>query len=140
MPGLFDPFTIKSITLRNRIGMSPMCQYSYEDGYSNDWQLMHLGARAVGGAGLVIAEATAVEPSGRITPYDVGIWDDAHIEPLKRVTSIIKSQGWGGGGGGGGRHSDRSCGKKGLCRSSVGRTTRSSHCEFRFQLVESGGP
>ncbi len=93
MPGLFDPFTIKSLTLRNRIGMSPMCQYSYEDGYSNDWQLMHLGARAVGGAGLVIAEATAVEPAGRITPYDVGIWDDAHIKPLKRVTSIIRSQG-----------------------------------------------
>lgn len=93
MPGLFDPLTIKSITLRNRIGMSPMCQYSYVDGYSNDWQLMHLGARAVGGAGLVIAEATAVEPAGRITPHDVGIWDDAHIEPLKRVTSIIRSQG-----------------------------------------------
>ncbi len=93
MAGLFDPFTIKSITLRNRIGMSPMCQYSYSDGYSNDWQLMHLGARAVGGAGLVIAEATAVEAAGRITPYDVGIWDNDHIEPLKRVTSIIKSQG-----------------------------------------------
>ena len=93
MPGLFDPLTIKSITLRNRIGMSPMCQYSYVDGYSNDWQLMHLGARAVGGAGLVIAEATAVDPAGRITPYDVGIWSDDHIEGLKRVTSIIKSQG-----------------------------------------------
>ena len=93
MLGLFEPFTLKSITLRNRIGMSPMCQYSYINGYSNDWQLMHLGARAVGGAGLVIAEATAVDPAGRITPYDVGIWDDAHIEPLKRVTSIIKSQG-----------------------------------------------
>jgi 2,4-dienoyl-CoA reductase-like NADH-dependent reductase (Old Yellow Enzyme family) len=93
VPGLFDTLTIKSITLRNRIGVSPMCQYSYEDGYSNDWQLMHLGARAVGGAGLVIAEATAVEPRGRITPYDVGIWDDDHISPLKRVTSILRSQG-----------------------------------------------
>ncbi len=93
MPGLFDTLTIKSITLRNRIGVSPMCQYSYEDGFSNDWQLMHLGARAVGGAGLVIAEATAVEARGRITPYDVGIWDDDHITPLKRVTSILRSQG-----------------------------------------------
>lgn len=93
MTGLFDPFTIKSITLRNRIGMSPMCQYSYQDGFSNDWQLMHLGARAVGGAGLVIAEATAIDPAGRITPYDVGIWDERHIEPLRRVTNIIQSQG-----------------------------------------------
>lgn len=93
MSGLFDPFSIKKITLRNRIGMSPMCQYSYEEGFSNDWQLMHLGARAVGGAGLVIAEATAVDPAGRITPYDVGIWSDDHIAPLKRVTSIIRSQG-----------------------------------------------
>ena len=93
MTGLFDPFTLKSITLRNRIGMSPMCQYSYEDGFSNDWQLMHLGARAVGGAGLVIAEATAVEAIGRISPYDVGLWSNDHIAPLKRVTSLIRSQG-----------------------------------------------
>ncbi len=93
MPGLFDPFTIKEITLRNRIGMSPMCQYSYHDGFSNDWQLMHLGARAVGGAGLIIAEATAVDPAGRITPYDVGIWSDEHIPPLQRVANIIHSQG-----------------------------------------------
>jgi len=93
MPGLFDPLTIKSITLRNRIGVSPMCQYSYEDGFSNDWQLVHLGARAAGGAGLVIAEATAVEPAGRITPYDAGLWDDDHIEPLKRVTDFVKTQG-----------------------------------------------
>ncbi len=93
MTGLFDPFTIKSITLRNRIGMSPMCQYSYQYGFSNDWQLMHFGARAVGGAGLVIADATAIDPAGRITPYDVGIWDERHIEPLRRVTNIIQSQG-----------------------------------------------
>ncbi len=93
MPTLFDPLTIRSITLRNRIGVSPMCQYSYTDGFSNDWQLVHLGARATGGAGLVIAEATAVEARGRITPYDVGIWDDAHIAPLKKVTAFIKSQG-----------------------------------------------
>ena len=93
MPHLFEPLTIKEITLRNRIGVSPMCMYSYTDGFSNDWQLLHLAARAVGGAGLVIAEATAVEPVGRISPYDVGIWSEAHVEPLRRVTSAIKAQG-----------------------------------------------
>jgi len=93
MPHLFEPLTIKDITLRNRIGVSPMCMYSYTDGFSNDWQVIHLGARAVGGAGLIIAEATAVDPVGRITPYDVGIWSDAHIEPLARVTRVIKENG-----------------------------------------------
>ncbi len=93
MPALFDPFTIKSVTLRNRIGVSPMCQYSYVDGFSNDWQLVHLGARAAGGAGLVIAEATAVEARGRITPFDVGIWSDAHVEPLQRMVHFIKGEG-----------------------------------------------
>ena len=93
MPHLFDPFTLKDITLRNRIGVSPMCQYCYTDGFSDDWQLMHLGARAAGGAGLIIAEATAVEPRGRITPFDAGIWSDAHIEPLARVARFVKSQG-----------------------------------------------
>jgi 2,4-dienoyl-CoA reductase-like NADH-dependent reductase (Old Yellow Enzyme family) len=93
MPHLFEPITIKEITLRNRIGVSPMCMYSYTDGFSNDWQVTHLGARAVGGAGLVIAEATAVDPVGRITPYDAGIWSDAHIEPLARVTRVIKENG-----------------------------------------------
>ena len=93
MTDLFTPFTIKDITLRNRIGVSPMCEYCYTDGFSNDWQLVHLGARAAGGAGLVIAEATAVEARGRITPYDVGIWSDEHIEPLARVTKFIQSQG-----------------------------------------------
>lgn len=93
MAHLFEPLTVRSITLRNRIGVSPMCMYSYKDGLSNDWQVVHLGARAVGGAGLVISEATAVEPRGRITPYDVGIWSDAHIEPLSRVTRVIKSNG-----------------------------------------------
>lgn len=93
MTTLFDSLTIRSVTLRNRIGVSPMCQYSYTDGFSNDWQLVHLGARAAGGAGLVIAEATAVEARGRITPYDAGLWDDDHIPPLKRVTDFIKSQG-----------------------------------------------
>lgn len=93
MTHLFDPLKIKDITLRNRVGVSPMCQYSYVDGFSNDWQVVHLGARAVGGAGLIIAEATAVEARGRITPFDVGIWSDEHIEPLRRVARIIKANG-----------------------------------------------
>jgi len=93
MPHLFDPITIRGITLRNRIGVSPMCMYSYSDGHSNDWQVIHLGARAVGGAGLIITEATAVEARGRITPYDVGIWSDSHVEHLIRVTQVIKENG-----------------------------------------------
>lgn len=93
MPHLFEPLTIKDITLRNRIGVSPMCMYSYQDGFSNDWQVTHLGARAAGGAGLIIAEATAIDPIGRISPYDVGIWSDAHIEPLARVPRVIKESG-----------------------------------------------
>ena len=93
MPHLFEPLTIKDIILRNRIGVSPMCMYSYTDGFSNDWQVIHLGARAVGGAGLIIAEATAIDPIGRITPYDLGIWSDAHIEPLTRVARTIKENG-----------------------------------------------
>ena len=93
MTHLFDPFTIKDVTVRNRIGVSPMCQYSYQDGFSNDWQLAHLGARAIGGAGLVIAEASAVLPEGRITPNDVGIWTDEHIEPLEKVTDFLKRNG-----------------------------------------------
>ncbi len=93
MPGLFDPYTIKSITLRNRIGVSPMCQYSSIDGVAQDWHLVHLGARASGGAGLVIAEATAVSPEGRITPGDAGLWGEQHIAPLARINRFIKSQG-----------------------------------------------
>jgi len=91
MPHLFDPTTIKGITLRNRIGVPPMCMYSYTDGLSNDWQVIHQGARAAGGAGLIISEATAVEPRGRITPYDAGIWSDEHIEPLSRVVRVVKA-------------------------------------------------
>ena len=71
---LFDPFTIRGITIRNRIGVSPMCEYSSVDGFANDWHLVHLGSRAVGGAGVVISEATAVTPDGRIPPADLGIW------------------------------------------------------------------
>jgi 2,4-dienoyl-CoA reductase-like NADH-dependent reductase (Old Yellow Enzyme family) len=93
MPGLFDPLTLKSVTLRNRIGVSPMCQYSSFDGMATDWHLVHLGSRAVGGAALVMVEATAVEPRGRISPNDMGLWSDAHVEPLARIARFIREQG-----------------------------------------------
>lgn len=93
MPHLFSPLPLRGLTLRNRIGVSPMCQYSYQDGLSNDWQVVHLGARAAGGAGLIIAEATGVEARGRITPFDIGLWNDAQIEPLKRVVDVIRANG-----------------------------------------------
>ena len=92
-PHLFDPLTVRSITLRNRIGVSPMCQYSAADGVANDWHLVHLGARAVGGAGLVIAEATAVSPEGRISPGCLGLWEEKHIAPLARITTFLKEHG-----------------------------------------------
>lgn len=90
---LFDPLIIRGITFSNRIVVSPMCQYSCEDGFASDWHLVHLGSRAVGGAALVFAEATAVEARGRISPQDLGIWKDAHIEPLARITRFIHAQG-----------------------------------------------
>lgn len=90
---LFSPLTIKSIILKNRIVVSPMCQYSSEDGFATDWHLVHLGSRAVGGAALIIQEATAVSAPGRITYGDLGIWKDEHIEKLKSITSFIKSNG-----------------------------------------------
>ncbi len=93
MPHLFDPLTLKSVTLRNRIGVSPMCQYAATAGRADEWHLVHLGARAVGGAGLVIAEATAVAPAGRITPGDLGLWDDAQVEPLARLTRFLRQHG-----------------------------------------------
>jgi len=89
---LFQPLTIRSITLKNRIVVSPMCEYSAQDGFANDWHFVHLGTRAVGGAGLVIAEATAVNPEGRITHDDLGIWKDEHIDFLSRITSFIEKQ------------------------------------------------
>ena len=92
-PHLFQPLTIKSLTLRNRIGVSPMCQYSSEDGVATDWHLAHLGARAVGGAGLIIAEATAVSAEGRITPGDAGIWADKHVGPIARINRFLKQHG-----------------------------------------------
>lgn len=93
MAHLFEPFTLRGVTLRNRIGVSPMCQYTSEDGFANDWHLVHLGSRAVGGAALVIAEATAVEARGRISPCDLGIWSDAHAEALARVAHFISAHG-----------------------------------------------
>ncbi len=86
---LFSPFELRGVTLRSRIGVSPMCQYSCEEGFANDWHLAHLGARAVGGAALVFTEATAVEARGRISPHDLGLWDDAHIGPLARVVDFM---------------------------------------------------
>src|SRR6185369_10078425 len=90
---LFTPLTLRGVTLRNRIAVSPMCQYSCEDGFASDWHLVHLGSRAVGGAALVIAEATAVEARGRISPQDLGIWKDQHVEPLARVARFVEAQG-----------------------------------------------
>lgn len=93
MPRLFDPITVKGVVFRNRIGVSPMCMYSYEDGNVTAFQTVHLGSRALGGAGLVIAEATAVEPEGRITSYDAGIWGDHQVELLSKTASAIKDGG-----------------------------------------------
>ena len=93
MSQLFQPFTLRQLKLPNRIVVSPMCQYSAKAGMANDWHLVHLGSRAVGGAGLVIVEATAVSPEGRISPDDLGIWSDEHVEPLRRITRFIETQG-----------------------------------------------
>lgn len=90
---LLSPLNLRGVVLRNRIAMAPMCQYSAEDGFANDWHLVHLGSRAVGGTALVMVEATAVSPDGRITPGDLGIWSDAHIEPLARIARFVHSQG-----------------------------------------------
>jgi 2,4-dienoyl-CoA reductase-like NADH-dependent reductase (Old Yellow Enzyme family) len=90
---LFFPFQLRSLTFSNRIGVSPMCQYSCEDGFATDWHLVHLGARAQGGAALVTLEASAVTPEGRISPADLGIWKDEHIPALERIVKFIHSQG-----------------------------------------------
>jgi 2,4-dienoyl-CoA reductase-like NADH-dependent reductase (Old Yellow Enzyme family) len=90
---LFTPLTLRGVALRNRIMVSPMCQYSCEDGYATDWHLVHLGSRAVGGAGLVMVEATAVEARGRISPQDMGIWKDDHLPALRRIASFVEGQG-----------------------------------------------
>jgi 2,4-dienoyl-CoA reductase-like NADH-dependent reductase (Old Yellow Enzyme family) len=90
---LFQPLTQRSVTFRNRIVVSPMCQYSSEDGFANDWHLVHLGSRAVGGAASVMMEATAVEARGRISPFDQGIWKDEHIPFLSRIAAFLKQFG-----------------------------------------------
>src|SRR5512134_1089162 len=90
MSQLFTPLTLRSVTFRNRIFVSPMCQYSSDDGMPNDWHLVHLGSRAVGGAGLVMVEATAVSPEGRISPADSGIYLDEHVESFARISRFLK--------------------------------------------------
>src|SRR5262249_9502648 len=92
MPHLFDPLEIRSLTLASRVVVSPMCQYSSVDGFSNDWHLVHLGSRAVGGAALVFTEATAVAAVGRISPHDLGIYDDGHVAGLARIVRFIHGQ------------------------------------------------
>jgi 2,4-dienoyl-CoA reductase-like NADH-dependent reductase (Old Yellow Enzyme family) len=90
---LFSPFQLRSVSFANRIGVSPMCEYSSEDGFANDWHMVHLGCRAQGGAGLVMIEASAVVPEGRISIADLGIWKDEHIPALERIARFIHSQG-----------------------------------------------
>jgi 2,4-dienoyl-CoA reductase-like NADH-dependent reductase (Old Yellow Enzyme family) len=90
---LFSPLALRDVTLRSRIGVSPMCQYSSEDGFANDWHLVHLGSRAVGGAALVLTEAAAVSPVGRISPHDLGIWKDEHLEALARIARFVRGHG-----------------------------------------------
>jgi len=90
---LFDSFKIRDVSFRNRIAVSPMCEYSAVDGFTNDWHLVHLGSRAVGGAGTVLTEAIAVVPEGRISPADIGIWSDAHVENLARIVHFLHHHG-----------------------------------------------
>jgi 2,4-dienoyl-CoA reductase-like NADH-dependent reductase (Old Yellow Enzyme family) len=92
-PHLFSPLQLRDVRLRNRIGVSPMCQYSSADGFANEWHVVHLGSRAVGGAALVMTEATAVLPEGRISPQDLGLWKDEQIEMLARIFTFIEAQG-----------------------------------------------
>jgi 2,4-dienoyl-CoA reductase-like NADH-dependent reductase (Old Yellow Enzyme family) len=93
MAHLFDPLVLRDVTLPNRIVVSPMCQYSAVDGVPNEWHLVHLGSRAVGGAGLVLTEATAVRPEGRISPDDLGLWNDAQLDAFARITAFVRAQG-----------------------------------------------
>src|SRR5262244_4019416 len=93
MAHLFDPLTIRDVQFANRVFVSPMCQYSSTDGLPNDWHLVHLGSRSVGGAGLVMTEATAVAPEGRISPEDLGIWSDAHTERLAPIARFVRAAG-----------------------------------------------
>jgi 2,4-dienoyl-CoA reductase-like NADH-dependent reductase (Old Yellow Enzyme family) len=93
MPHLFDPITLRGLTLANRVVVSPMCEYSSVDGFANDWHLVHLGSRAAGGASLTLTEATAVTADGRISPADLGIWSDRHVDILTRIVQFVQSQG-----------------------------------------------
>ena len=93
MAHLFEPLQLRGVTLRNRIAVSPMCEYSSQDGFASDWHLVHLGSRAVGGAGLVLTEAAAVTPEGRISPDDLGIWRDEHVAKLREIAAFIHGQG-----------------------------------------------
>jgi 2,4-dienoyl-CoA reductase-like NADH-dependent reductase (Old Yellow Enzyme family) len=92
-PSLFDPLTLRGVTFRNRVGVSPMCQYSSVDGFATDWHVVHLGSRAVGGAGLVLTEATAVTAEGRISPHDLGIYRPEHVDMLSRIARFVEAQG-----------------------------------------------
>src|SRR5271166_3668476 len=93
MPHLFSKLRMRDVDFANRIGVSPMCQYSSVDGFANDWHFAHLAARAVGGAGFVFTEAAAVSPEGRISPQDLGVWSEKHFEPLARIARFIDAQG-----------------------------------------------
>jgi 2,4-dienoyl-CoA reductase-like NADH-dependent reductase (Old Yellow Enzyme family) len=93
MAHLFEPLTLRSVTFPNRVAVSPMCEYSSDDGLANDWHLVHLGSRGVGGAGLVVTEATAVEARGRITARDLGLWNDTQVEPLARIVRFLDQHG-----------------------------------------------
>src|SRR5215203_1153712 len=93
MSHLFSPLALRCVTLPNRVLVSPMCQYSSEDGMPNDWHLVHLGSRAVGGAGMVCVEAAGIAPEGRITPWDAGIWSDTHAKAWKPIAEFIRAQG-----------------------------------------------
>ncbi|RYJ22624.1 2,4-dienoyl-CoA reductase [Streptomyces sp. L-9-10] len=98
MSALFEPYTLRSLTIPNRVWMAPMCQYSADEtgpdvGVPNDWHFSHLAARATGGTGLILVEATAVSPEGRISPADLGIWNDTQVEAFRRITRFLASQG-----------------------------------------------
>ena len=93
MSSLFSPFPLRSVTFRNRVFVSPMCQYSSDGGMPNEWHFVHLGSRAIGGAGFVCVEASGVTPNGRITPWDAGIWSEAHAKAWKPVADFIRAYG-----------------------------------------------
>ena len=120
MPHLFSKLRMRDVDFANRIGVSPMCQYSCVDGYANDWHFAHLASRAVGGAGLVFTEAAAVTPEGRISPQDLGAWSERHFEPLERIARFIDSARRPRG------HSTRACRTKGQHVSAGRRTRRDS--------------